>query len=122
MAGFRYDWRHKHWRVLIVFFGKIFEALSNLDSRIIAIMLGRLRMTLAECEDVYLQLSKKIFTPRRYKHNIFGRGKDFLQANGKFDSGVLQDAIRECIREKHPEDILLKDPDLACRVYVYQVR
>lgn len=81
-------------------------------------MLGRLRMTLAECEDVYLQLSKEIFTPRRNKHDLFGRSKDFLQVNGKFDSKVLQDAIRECIGKKQPDDVLLKDPDSPCKVYV----
>jgi hypothetical protein len=69
-------------------------------------------MTLVECKDVYLPLSKKNFTPRRSKHGLFGGRKDFLQANSKFDSNVLQDAIRK----KWLDDVLSKDLDLAYSV------
>jgi hypothetical protein len=84
-------------------------------------MLGRLRMTIDECEAAYLRLSERIFDPKRSKVNVIGRGIDFLQANGKFDAKALEDAIKETIRDKGlQEDELLQDPDFdpPCRVYV----
>lgn len=84
-------------------------------------MLGRLHMTLEECEDSYLKLSERIFTPTRHWLNIFGQGKDFLQADGRFDANALETAIKECIRTKMPEDTLLMDQETnpSCRVYVF---
>ncbi|KAF8532821.1 phospholipase, patatin family protein [Trichophaea hybrida] len=90
---------------------------------IIAIMLGRLRMTVDECETAYLKLSKTIFTPRRQNGNVAGQVKGFLSADGKFDSKILEDAILEEIKAKSPvgtspEDILLKDENQNCKVLV----
>jgi hypothetical protein len=83
-------------------------------------MLGRLRMSLEECEDAYLQLSEQIFTPTRQRSNFFGHAKDFLKADGRFDAKALENAIKECVRRKMPEDSLLKDPEdnPSCRVSV----
>ena len=81
-------------------------------------MLGRLHMTLDECEEAYLRLSKKIFQPKRGKLNKGMKMVDFLQANGRFDSKVLEEAIKECIKGKLPEDSLLKEPSPSCRTYV----
>lgn len=75
-------------------------------------------MSVQVCEDAYLKLSEAIFTTQRQKHNIFGRTEDFLLANGRFDSNALAHAIRECTKIKFPEDVLLKDPDSSCKVYV----
>lgn len=81
-------------------------------------MLGRLRMTLGECEDAYLKLSKRIFQPKRGRFNKPMQIVDFLNADGKFDSKVLEDAIKEVIRGRGvDEDVLLKDPESACKVY-----
>lgn len=54
------------------------------------------------------------------------RAVDFLQANGKFDSAVLEKVIKETIEEYgfgiagdlKPEDILLEDSKSPCKVYV----
>jgi retron-type reverse transcriptase len=81
-------------------------------------MLGRLRMTLADCEDAYLMLSETIFTPRRSKINLFAQTKDFLQADGKFDAKILERTIKTCISKVGDEDVLLKDPESSCKVYV----
>lgn len=80
-------------------------------------MLGRLRMSLDECEDAYLDISERIFTPKRSKVNPF-RGKDFLLADGKFDYKALEKAIKETISQdsKFDESSLLKDPDPKCKV------
>ncbi|KAF1954474.1 phospholipase, patatin family protein [Byssothecium circinans] len=94
---------------------------------IIAIMLGRLRMTLDECEDAYLKLSKRIFQPKRR----FGKAlkvADYLQANGRFDAHKLEEVMKENIRLTKiddavlEEDALLRDDDPRCKVFVCAVR
>lgn len=82
-------------------------------------MLGRLRMTLDECEDAYTRMSERIFKPKRSSHNYFGRGKDLFGADGRFDSEELEDAIKEIILNRQLlEGSLLKDPESPCNVYV----
>lgn len=85
---------------------------------LLAIMLGRLRMSLDECETAYLSLSQEIFTPTRSATNIPGKVYDFLQANGKFDSEPLERSIKSILRaQDKSEDELLKDDDPdACKV------
>lgn len=87
-------------------------------------MLGRLRLSLDECEAAYLELSKTIFTPRRRTPNLFGQAKDFLQVDGRFDSSTLENAIKNEIRKvfpnsTSPEDELLRDLEGDCKVYVF---
>lgn len=74
-------------------------------------------MTLDECEDAYLSLSERIFSPRRSKFNPL-RGKDFLLADGKFDYKILEETIKEIIvrNPKFDESALLKDSDPQCKV------
>ena len=94
--------------------------------RLIAIMLGRLRMTLKECEDAYTMLSQNIFTPVR-KNVDPRRLTDFLKANGKFDEHPLEESIKNTIRmKKMDEETLLQefdqDPDQPCKVFVCATR
>lgn len=56
----------------------------------IAVMLGRLKMSIRSCETAYLQLSEGIFNPKRHTWNLPSRAMDFLLADGKFDSDVLE--------------------------------
>ncbi|MGK2896123.1 MAG: hypothetical protein ACSLEY_00770 [Candidatus Saccharimonadales bacterium] len=78
-------------------------------------------MSVKECEDAYLKLSKEVFKPKR-KHLFKAMGAaDFLQANGKFESEALETAVKDCIRDKlkeNPEDVLLKSPGSSCKVFV----
>ncbi len=85
---------------------------------LLAVMLGRLRMTLDDCQAAYLQLSERIFNPRRRKLNYAGKAKDFLLANGRFDSEELEAVIKEILvdRCKMPEDELLQEKDPKCNV------
>jgi patatin-like phospholipase/acyl hydrolase len=85
---------------------------------LLAIMLGRLRMSLDECEKKYLQLSEKIFTPARSRGNVVGKGYDLLQANGKFKSEPLESTIQEILvslRLSVDELLLDNDPE-SCKV------
>lgn len=81
-------------------------------------MLGRLRMSVDECEEAYLRLSRNIFTPRRKGHNIFGRASDFLQANGKFNTEELEATIKEIVRSRtNREDTPLHEDSVSpCKV------
>lgn len=82
-------------------------------------MLGKLRMTIEECEEQYLEMGKEIFEPKRAKWD--GRRLvDFAKANEKFDSGILERCIKKVIRDKAGnEAIPLKDVatgDANCKV------
>ena len=86
-------------------------------------MLGRLRMTLDECESAYSMLSETIFTPVHNPANPI-RIYKFLNAKGKFSSTPLEDSIKSTIWSKDfSEHTLLKDqePD-ACKIFVCATR
>ncbi|KKY26369.1 putative patatin-like serine [Diplodia seriata] len=59
---------------------------------LIAIMLGRLRLDLETCKDVYVRMTKRVFETDKtiagipYRHTLFKASK-------------LEEAIRECVRE-----------------------
>ncbi|KAI9742109.1 MAG: hypothetical protein M1834_000499 [Cirrosporium novae-zelandiae] len=91
---------------------------------LLAIMLGRLRMTLKECEDAYLTMSRDIFEPVRNKSNFVARANDFLQANGRFKSGSLENSIKRILRGRGlSEDELLQDErEDSCKIFVCAVR
>ena len=61
---------------------------------------GDLRMSIDECEEVYVDLTQKIFVPHRSKANIVGQGLDFLNARGKFSSEALGAGIKDVVKNK----------------------
>jgi hypothetical protein len=77
-------------------------------------MLGRLRMSVADCIAAYLKLSERVFRKTRHRVTVKGR------IQGRFDSDELARAIREALKQQGlPEDALLKDePGTMCKVYV----
>jgi hypothetical protein len=79
---------------------------------LIAIMLGRLQMTIDECIDAYILLSDRVFQKRRHRVTIRGN------VQGRFDSDELERAIKEIVvKKKLPENALLKDsPNAKCKV------
>jgi predicted acylesterase/phospholipase RssA len=87
-------------------------------------MLGRLRMSLDQCQAAYLKLSQRIFNPKRHTLNTVGKAKDFFLADGKFDHKELEDAIKDIIHEdcKLLPETLLQDPDPRSRVFVCAMR
>lgn len=82
---------------------------------LIAIMLGRLRMTVDDCIDAYTSLSDKVFEKK--SHRVTVKGK--LQ--GRFDKVELEGAVKQILVDRSfDKDTLLKDsPDAPCKVYVY---
>ncbi|KAK7429729.1 hypothetical protein QQZ08_003755 [Neonectria magnoliae] len=80
---------------------------------LIAIMLGRLRMTVDECITTYTSLSHKVFEKKSHRVKING------QFQGRFDTVALEQAVKQILVDNgHSEDTLLKDPyKIACKVY-----
>jgi patatin-like phospholipase/acyl hydrolase len=80
-------------------------------------------MSLNECENAYVELSKQIFKIRkRQPWDIVGRIADFWRGSGKFDEKVLERAIKDIIRRRLlVDDVLLKDPKTRCKVFVVAI-
>ena len=77
---------------------------------LIAIILGRLRMSVDECIETYKTLSQRIFTPVHSKANIAGRAISKLKAEVKFESEPLEQVVKEICRDRGlSETELLKD-------------
>jgi hypothetical protein len=83
-----------------------------------AIMLGRLRMSIDECEAVYVELAQKIFIPNRSEANFIGRGLDFVNARGKFSSEVLEAGIKNIVKSKGflEDELFFDQVDDDCKV------
>ncbi|KAH7126726.1 hypothetical protein B0J11DRAFT_284076 [Dendryphion nanum] len=81
---------------------------------LIAVMLGRLRMTVDEAIDAYLSLADCVF--QKKAHRVTVKGK----IQGRFDSDELARAVKEVVkRQGLDEDALLKDEaDSACKVFM----
>jgi len=112
MGGVRHDWGRKHWRVSITITGKMVYNFT----RLIALMLGRLRMSVQSCESTYCEFTDAIFTSR--KPHDSRRATDFLKTNGKFNETPLEELLKQRILKSDlEENALLKDerPD-ACKV------
>jgi hypothetical protein len=120
VGNLQHDRRHEYRRVRsyrLATIAGIVVLISGL-CRLIAIMLGRLRMSIDGCRKAYLKLSERIFCPKRRATNLFGQATDFLLANGRFDCQELEAIIKEVIVEdcRLEEDILLQEPDPCCKV------
>ncbi|KAI1871821.1 hypothetical protein JX265_005807 [Neoarthrinium moseri] len=86
---------------------------------LIAIMLGRLQMSVDECIDKYLSRSAEAFQRKRLKSNIAGRAKSLWKAEGAYQSDALADAFKEAARLfEGDEDALLLSAEPQCRVFV----
>ncbi|KAH7146805.1 hypothetical protein B0J13DRAFT_621750 [Dactylonectria estremocensis] len=81
---------------------------------LIAIMLGRLRMTVDECIAAYTALSDKVFEKKSHRVKING------QFQGRFETVALEQAVKQILVDNgYSEDALLKDPSkTACKVFV----
>lgn len=71
---------------------------------LIALMLGRLEMTVDECIDAYKAMSPQIFTKLHHRVNL--RGK----VQGRFDHTAIETAVKKMLREKGlGEETLLQE-------------
>ncbi|KAJ1337373.1 cGAMP-activated phospholipase [Microdochium nivale] len=80
---------------------------------LIAVMLGRLHMSVDDCIAAYISLSNDVFQKKSRRMKINGK----LQ--GRFDSTALERAIKQILKDsKHDENVLLKDTSSTCKVFV----
>ena len=78
-------------------------------------MLGRLRMDVQECIDVYLEMADQVFSKvHRSPVSLHGRTR------GRFNQDALKEAIEKVLRRKGlPDMTLLKDNDpYGCKTWV----
>ncbi|KIX01820.1 uncharacterized protein Z518_09547 [Rhinocladiella mackenziei CBS 650.93] len=77
---------------------------------LIALMLGRLRMSVADCIQAYKNLSREIFVPSQRNANFAGKSMDFLKARGRFRSEPLEECVKAMLRARDlSEEELLMD-------------
>ncbi|KAL6406251.1 FabD/lysophospholipase-like protein [Ilyonectria robusta] len=81
---------------------------------LIAIMLGRLGMSVDECMDTYARMSDRVFSKRRHRLRLNG------QVQGRFDSEELAKCVKELLVSLGMDaDALLKEETGArCKVFV----
>jgi patatin-like phospholipase/acyl hydrolase len=90
----------------------------------IAIMLGRLEMTVADCITSYTKFMGEVFPQSIVTRKMGGIRTFFKVAVGgeKWDSNVLEEVIKRLIQERlnqDPETVLLQDknnPNPKCKV------
>ena len=81
---------------------------------IIALMLGRLRMSVDECIDAYINLSKEVFDER----TLFAGG------SAQYTASALEEKMKDIIRLKTGyEDAKMKDPlkKKCCKTFVVAI-
>ena len=87
-------------------------------SSLIAIMLGRLHMTVDECIEYYQKFMGTVF-----KHGWFKKGAHLLGKGGLYSASTLERLIKDLLREKlGREDVDLLDEDVSdgkrhCKMY-----
>ncbi|KAF4555209.1 Hypothetical protein D9617_3g022810 [Elsinoe fawcettii] len=87
---------------------------------LIAIMLGRLEMKITECIEKYENIMGDVF-----KSGFFGKNARFAAKGEFYDASVLENKIKDIIREKlntDPENVPLYSKDHRCRIFCMAVR
>lgn len=80
---------------------------------LIAIMLGRLRMSIADCKKAYMDLAEEAFTPKNFIGQLIGK----VAVGPEFETAPLENAIKRIIG-KDWQTMLLKEDGPACKVFV----
>lgn len=85
--------------------------------RLIAIMLGRLQMTVQECIDAFLDISHEVFNERR---NRFFIKRKSSPRRRKVEVDALERAVKKILgqREVAEDTLLCESPNPRCKVYV----
>ena len=89
----------------------------TLDS-LIAIMLGRLKMSVADCINSYKKLMSTVFVKKAPFFSLNPFATTFFGQGYFYDSAPLEIAIKEVIKEaKQDPEVLLNDPNTnGCKV------
>lgn len=102
---------------------EIFDMIAGTSAGgLIAIMLGRLEMTVDECITEYETLSRTIFAKYKFGDKLMQGGR--LEATGaRYDSSILENAFKEFVGKKlGTKDAKLLNEQGSCKVCVMAVR
>ena len=82
---------------------------------LIALMLGRLRMSISDAIAAYLKLSNAVFTKKRHRADAKG------QLRGRFDHKALEDGVKGLLEAVGlPKEVLLKEAATSdCKTYYH---
>jgi hypothetical protein len=76
-------------------------------------MLGRLNMSIAECQQAYATLAEK----------VFGKPKNILAFDdGIFNAKTLEEVIQSTVGDKKMGTKMMNSPDQRCKVFVSDVQ
>ncbi|KAJ3516977.1 hypothetical protein NLJ89_g797 [Agrocybe chaxingu] len=85
---------------------------------LIAIMLGRLKMSVDECIEAYEKLASKIFNA-----GIMSQAGSASASGARYSATVLEEAIKEVVKTyAHDPDAPMRDPEDGCKVFVLATR
>lgn len=89
----------------------------NLDAvaRLIAIMLGRLEMSVADCIEAYLHISRQAFRPTLYS-KYMPRVMRAITGRSLYDGQQLENAVKDVIQAcgEEPDALLETTEDDGC--------
>ncbi|KAK6003120.1 hypothetical protein QM012_000965 [Aureobasidium pullulans] len=100
---------------------EIFDMIGGTSTGgLIAIMLGRLEMTVDECIQKYQDFMTKVFTISWLKR----KASDWHIGGDKYDAKILESCIKEVVKDRLGDEnaMLLDDREGACKVFVTAVR
>jgi patatin-like phospholipase/acyl hydrolase len=98
----------------------VFDVIAGTSTGgLIAILLGRLKLDVQTCIDVYIDLAPKIFRPKTLSR-VFGKKFMNVMGSNTFSGKDLEDAIRTVLVDRGlpPDMDLLDDSSAKCHVYV----
>lgn len=92
---------------------KYFDMMAGTSTGgLLAIMLGRLRMTIDECIATYNELAEEIFAS-----TVFAKIDNASDTGARYSAKALEDAIKKIVKRKTGNpDALMRDPDGDCEV------
>jgi hypothetical protein len=83
-------------------------------------MLGRLEMSVDECETAYSEISEKVFGKKGLIINT--PAKAFLAGSYMYEAQPLIDAVKDVVQRKLGDsEAKLLDPSGKCKVYVCNI-
>ncbi|KAI1120636.1 hypothetical protein F5Y10DRAFT_289506 [Nemania abortiva] len=85
---------------------------------LIAIMLGRLQMDVDECITKYINLSKKVFQPKRKKFELISKMLDLWTVKGSYDSEALEAEFKNEAHNREGDENALLESESSCKIFV----
>lgn len=76
-------------------------------------MLGRLRMTVSQCIDAYVNIAKDVFGDR---------APSWTFQDGRFKASNLEKAVKDIVRDQAQGEKMLDTRPESCKVYLFELQ